>query len=213
MPEILFETVVHSFVMLFVIMDPVGVGAIFAGLTRGGSEAFKRRMALRGPVLAGLILLVFALGGDFVLRALGVSISAFRIAGGILLFLVAIDMLFAHGTALRRTTGPEEAEAEHKQDISVFPLAIPLIAGPGAMTSIVLLMGRAGDDSLLQLAVLVVLITVLLVLLAVLLIAARVVTLLGVTGINVITRVLGIILAALAVQFILDGVTEAFKLG
>lgn len=153
------------------------------------------------------------MGGDFVLRALGVSISAFRIAGGILLFLVAIDMLFAHGTVLRRTTGPEEAEAEHKQDISVFPLAIPLIAGPGAMTSIVLLMGRAGDDSLLQLAVLVVLITVLLVLLAVLLIAARVVTLLGVTGINVITRVLGIILAALAVQFILDGVTEAFKLG
>ncbi len=212
MPEILAETVVHSFVMLFVIIDPVGMGPIFAGLTRGGSDAFKRSMALRGTAIAALILLVFAFAGDFVLGALGVSISAFRIAGGILLFLVAIDMLFAHGTPLRRTTGPEETEAEHKQDISVFPLAIPLIAGPGAMTSIVLLMGQAGDDSLLQAAVLVVLFAVLLILLAVLLIAAWVVKLLGVTGINVITRVLGIILAALAIQFILDGITESFKL-
>lgn len=212
MPEILAETLVHSFVTLFVIIDPVGMGPIFAGLTRGGSDAFKRSMALRGTAIAALILLVFAFAGDLVLRALGVGISAFGIAGGILLFLLAIDMLFAHGTPLRRTTEPEEAEAEHRQDISVFPLAIPMIAGPGAMTSIVLLMGRAGEDALLQGAVLVVLLAVLLILLAVLLIAAEVVKLLGVTGINVITRVLGIVLAALAVQFILDGITESFKL-
>lgn len=206
----LIETAIYAFVTFFVVLDPPGMGPIFIGLTRGETAEFRRRMAIRGTIIAAIILLTFAVAGDFLLRALGVSIAAFRIAGGILLFIISFDMLFARESPIRRTTTREDAEAEAKHDISVFPLAIPLIAGPGGLTSIVLLMGRAGGDTITQITVLAVMALVLLIVLAVLLAADPFTRWLGATGSNVISRVLGIILAALAVQFVLDGLHEAF---
>jgi multiple antibiotic resistance protein len=206
----LIETAIYAFVTFFVVLDPVGMGPIFIALTRGETAEFRRQMAIRGTVIAAIILLTFAFAGDFLLRALGVSIAAFRIAGGILLFLISIDMLFARATPIRRTTPREIEEAEAKHDISVFPLAIPLIAGPGGLTSTVLLMGRAQADPLLEAVVLAVMILVLVIILIVLLAADRVTRWLGETGSNVVSRVLGIILAALAVQFVIDGIRDAF---
>ena len=142
----LLDIAITAFVTFFVVLDPPGMGPIFVTITRSESAEYRRLMALRGSFVALVILLVFAFTGDLVLRGLGISLAAFRIAGGILLLLIAIDMLFARATPLRRTTPAEESEAERKQDISVFPLAIPLIAGPGALTSTVLLMGRAADQ-------------------------------------------------------------------
>ena len=202
----LLDAALSAFVTLFIVLDPPGMGPIFAALTRGETEAHRRHLAVRGTVLAAAILVAFAFVGEWFLRMLGISLDSFRIAGGILLFLVAMDMLFAHDTPLRRTTAREDEEASQRHDTSVFPLAIPLIAGPGAMTTIVLLMGRAEGDPLHQSVVLAVLLVVLILLLATLLAAARVVRLLGVTGTNVITRVLGLVLAALAVQFVVDGI-------
>lgn len=206
----LVELTIYAFVTFFVVLDPVGMGPIFVSITRGETPEWRKTMAIRGTMIAAAILVVFAVVGDFLLRALGVSIAAFRIAGGILLFLAAMDMLFARATPLRRTTEREEAEAESKRDISVFPLAIPLIAGPGGLTSIILLTGRAGGDPLAVGAVMATLAVVLAIMLAVLLAADRVTRLLGETGTNVVSRVLGIILAALAVQFVIDGILEAF---
>ncbi|MFN4284180.1 MAG: MarC family protein [Alphaproteobacteria bacterium] len=206
----LFDLALTAFVTLFVVLDPPGMGPIFVTITRGESAAYRRRMALRGSAVALAILLLFAFSGDLALRGLGISIAAFRIAGGILLLLIAIDMLFARATPLRRTTEAEEMEAEHKRDISVFPLAIPLIAGPGALTSTVLLMGRAGDSLLAQAVVLGALLFVMAIMLLVLLQGDRLNRLLGETGTNVVGRVLGIVLAALAVQYVIDGVKEAF---
>ena len=206
----LLETAIYAFVTFFVVLDPLGMGPIFIALTRGETPAFRRKMAIRGTVIAAIILLVFAFAGDLLLRSLGVSIAAFRIAGGVLLFLISFDMLFARATAIRRTTERETEEAEAKHDISVFPLAIPLIAGPGGLTSVVLLMGRAGNDMMMELVVLGTMALVLVIILAVLLAADQFTKWLGETGTNVISRVLGIILAALAVQFVIDGVREAF---
>ncbi len=206
----LLDMALTAFVTFFVVLDPPGMGPMFVAITRGESSDYRRLMAFRGSFVALLILLLFAFAGDLVLRGLGISLAAFRIAGGILLLLIAIDMLFARGTPLRRTTEAEEMEAEHKRDISVFPLAIPLIAGPGALTSTVLLMGRAGDSLLLKGAVLAALLAVMAIMLIVLLAGDRMNRLLGETGTNVVGRVLGIVLAALAVQYVIDGIKEAF---
>lgn len=206
----LLDLALTAFVTLFVVLDPPGMGPIFVAITRGESRDYRRRMALRGSVVALIILLIFAFTGDLALRGLGISIAAFRIAGGILLLLIAIDMLFARATPLRRTTEAEEEEAEHKRDISVFPLAIPLIAGPGALTSTVLLMGRTGGSLVMKAVVLAALIAVMAIMLAVLLQGDRINRLLGETGTNVVGRVFGIVLAALAVQYVIDGVKEAF---
>jgi multiple antibiotic resistance protein len=208
------ETVFHAFITLLVIIDPIGIAAIFVSLTLGGDDAYKRRMAVRGTVTAMAVLLAFALAGEYLFRALGITLPAFRIAGGALLFLLAIDMVLVRRTGLRSTTLSEDREAGHKEDISVFPLAIPLIAGPGALTSVLLLLGRAEHDLVLQGAVVAVLLVavllaVLSLTLVVLLFAAHVMKYLGVTGVNVVGRVLGIILAALAVQFILDGIRDS----
>lgn len=199
------EFAVTAFVTLVVVLDPPGVSVLFASLAQGETEDYRRRLAVRGVLIAAAILLAFTVAGAWFLRALGVSIDAFRIAGGILLFMVAIDMLLAHGSALRRTTTGEQQEAIARHDISVFPVAIPLIAGPGAMTSMVLLMGNTGGDPIFMGVVLAVLALVLSILFVTLIAAERVARALGVTGTNVITRVLGLILAALAVQFVIDG--------
>lgn len=200
------EFAIATFVTLLIIIDPLTVAPIFLGLTRFANAEHKRSMALRGTAIAAGILLVFALVGDWLLRTLGIGLPAFRIAGGILLFLIAVDMVLARQSGLRAITPPESEEAGHKDDISVFPLAIPLIAGPGAMTSIMLLMGRTAGDLQRQAIVLGLTLLVLAITLVCLLGAGRLTRVLGVTGTNVINRVLGIVLAALAVQFILDGI-------
>jgi multiple antibiotic resistance protein len=199
------NVVVHAFVTLFVIVDPIAVAAIFIGLTQGGDDGYRRHMAVRGTVIAAIVLLVFAFVGQYLFLALGITLPAFSIAGGALLFLLAIDMVLARRSGLRSTTVSEEREADQKEDISVFPLAIPLITGPGALTSVLLLMERTSGNLILQFAVLGVVVVVMALTYAALAYASKMTRLLGITGVNVVGRVFGIILAALAVQFILNG--------
>ncbi|MDX9739917.1 MAG: MarC family protein [Gammaproteobacteria bacterium] len=202
------EALLSTFVVLFVVVDPIGLAPIFAGLTRGMERARQRRQAIRGTLLAGFILFAFFFSGDTLLRLLGVGLPAFRIAGGILLFLLAIDMIFARRSGLRSTTVREQAEAASKEDVSVFPLAFPLIAGPGALTT-VLLMANARSSAVEFIGMLALLLLVLGMTLASLLSAPLIMRLLGETGANVISRLLGLVLAALAVQFVLDGIRES----
>jgi multiple antibiotic resistance protein len=203
----------YSFIALFVILDPVGTAALFVSLTRGLTEQASRRVAVRSVVIAGILLLFFAFAGNALLAALSIGLPAFRIAGGALLFLLAIDMVFARESGGRSLTAKESAEAaDPSHDISVFPLAIPLIAGPGALTTMVLLMGQAGPDPVKRAAVIAVMVAVLAITLALLLTATQIVRLLGTTGVNVISRVLGILLAAVAMQLVLDGLVEGLAL-
>jgi multiple antibiotic resistance protein len=189
-----------------VVVDPFGVAPIFAGLTSEDSAAERRRLAVRGVAIGSGVLVVFALGGQALLDALGITLPAFRIAGGLLLLLLSIDMVMARQSGLRAATPGEVEESSHRADISVFPLGIPLIAGPGALTSVVLTMGRAEGDLVMQTLVIAVLVAVLAITLICLLAAAQLMRLLGVTGMNVISRVSGMVVAALAVQFMIDGV-------
>jgi len=200
------EILTTAFVTFVVTVDPFGVAPLFVGLTASAGAADRRRLAVRGVAIGSVILIVFALVGEPLLRALGIGLPAFRIAGGILLLLLAVDMVMARQSGLRATTAGEDAETRSRSDIAVFPLGIPLIAGPGAITSVVLLVGQASGDIAAQGAVIGVLIAVLILTLVCLLLAGQLMRLLGVTGINVISRVSGIIVAALAVQFMIDGV-------
>ena len=201
MIELLFDT----FIILFVVVDPIGLAPMFAALTREDTPRQRRRLALRGVLIAGGILVTFVIVGDALLRALGIGVPAFQIAGGVLLFLLAVDMLFARHSGLRSTTEREQREAQHRKDISVFPLAIPLIAGPGALTMVLLMVGEQGDNPAVIGATLVVVMLVLAMALGSLLLSGRLLRLIGETGANVVSRVLGVVLAALAAQYILDG--------
>lgn len=200
------ETLLATFITFLVVLDPLGNAPIFAGLTPTATGSERRRMALKGVAIGTGILLAFAVGGETLLKALGIGLPAFRIAGGILLLLLAIDMVMARQSGLRSTTPGEIEESGHRQDVSVFPLAIPLIAGPGALTSVVLLIGGASGDLQMQALIVLVMLGVLALVLVCLLVAGEVMRILGLTGVNVISRVAGIILAALAVQFMADGV-------
>ncbi len=202
------ESLINAFVTLFVVTDPVGVAAIFAALTRGMAPVQRRRMALRGVSLATVILIVFFLSGERLLLVLGISLNAFRIAGGILFFMLSIDMVFARQSGLRSTTHEEQEEAAHKADISVFPLAFPLIAGPGAMTTVILMSAPPADLET-DLAMFAVVVVVMAFTALALLGAGHITRLLGETGGNVINRLLGLVLAALAVQYVLDGLNGA----
>lgn len=204
------ETLISAFVTLFVAIEPLSTAAIFASLVPSAAPGERRKTAVRGVAISAVVLFAFAFGGEPLLGALGIELSAFRIAGGILLLLVSIDMVMARPSGLRAATPGELQESGRRQDISVFPLAIPLIAGPGALTSVVLLMGGAGGDITLQASVSAILIVVLAITLACLLAAPRIVGWLGETGVNVTSRVSGILLAALAVQFVIDGVREVW---
>ena len=205
------DLLVNTFVILVVVIDPIGLSPMFAALTHGETPAYMRRMAFKGTALAAAVLVVFVFIGDPLLRSLGISLAAFRIAGGVLLFLLAIDMVFARHSGLRSTTLREQAEAEQRKDISVFPLAIPLIAGPGAITTVLLTVGSQ-PSLVTSVMFLLVLAVVLLLTLGALLLAPRIMSLMGETGANVVTRTLGIVLAALAVQFMLDGITTGMHL-
>lgn len=207
------EMAVVSFTTFFATIGPIDVVAAFAALTaRAGAKA-RRSMALRGIVVATIILLAFALAGKALLAALGISLAALRVAGGILLLLIGIDMVFARTSGGTSTTDEEAREAAGKQDISIFPLATPLIAGPGSMGAAILLMADTGGDVVLQLIVIGCLLALLLLLLAGLLLASQVQKLVGVTAMHVIGRVFGVLLAALAVQFVFDGIEQSGLLG
>ena len=200
------DLLVTAFVTFLVVIDPVGQAPFFAGLTAGAAAAERRRIAVRGVVIAAGILIFFGLGGEPVLDAMGIGLPAFRIAGGLLLVLLSIDMVMARHSGMSATTPEEAQEAATRHDVAVFPLAIPLIAGPGALTAILLLMGRAEGDIAAQAAVLAIMLVVLVLTLTCLLLTTPIMRLLGVTGTNVLTRVFGIITAALGVQFVADGV-------
>ena len=204
------EKMLNMFIVLLVVVDPVGVTPVFGALTRGGGDMHRRRMAVKGTLLAAGILLIFALIGDWLLTTLGITLPAFKIAGGVLLFLIAIDMVFARPSGGRSATGREQEEARHKEDISVFPLAFPLIAGPGALTTILLMVGESHGNPLYFVSMIGVLLVILLLTLVCLLMAGRLMKLLGETGANVMDRLFGVILAALAVQFVLDGIRAVF---
>jgi len=204
---------VHAFVTFLVTIGPLDVASIFGALSADAQAAERRRMAVRGTVIAAVILLLFALVGEALLQSLGISLPAFRVGGGILLMLLAIDMVFARHSGISGLTTPEDEEAVHRQDVSVFPLAVPLIAGPGAIASTILLMGQAEGNLLHQAAVLAMLLVVLASTLLALLATGPIMRLFGVTGVNVITRVLGIILAALAAQYIIDGIRHSGLVG
>ena len=200
---------ISAFVTLFVVIDPIGLAPLFVALTQGLPAAARRRIALRACLLSFALLAVFAGFGEAVLGFIGISMPAFRIAGGILLFLTALDMLFERRT--KRREDQSEGDAS-RDDPSVFPLAIPLIAGPGAIASAILLTGQApgviGFSLTLGIAA-----SVLLIVLCLFLAAPMLERGLGKTGILVITRLLGMLLAALSVQFVLDGLRDYASAG
>jgi multiple antibiotic resistance protein len=203
---------VTAFAALFVVIDPIGLTPIFVALTQGMSATRRRALAVRACVISFALLLVFALFGEAVLEFIGISMPAFRVAGGILLFLTALDMLFERRQKRRRDQADEDDdEEEDDEDPSVFPLAIPLIAGPGAIATIILLVGQS-EGPLGFVATMGVLLAVLALVLVLFLGAGLLERLLGRVGINVVTRLLGMLLAALSVQFVLDGL-RSFGLG
>jgi multiple antibiotic resistance protein len=202
------ELFVSAFVTFLVVIDPPGCAPIFAGLTSGATAAHRRAMAVRAVLVATGILVFFGLFGEDLLHALGVSLSAFRIAGGILLFLIAIDMVFEKRTE-RRENRAEEVSAAHVEDVSIFPMAIPMIAGPGSIASVMLLMART-DGLVPSLLVLGALLLTLLLTLVALLLAGPMMRLLGHRMEAMLTRLLGVILAALAAQFVIDGIKQFF---
>ena len=203
------EAAAVAFTTFFVTLGPIEVAAVFAALTQSRSTRHRRSMAIRGTLIATGILLTFALFGDWLLGSLGISLAALRTAGGILLLLIGIDMVFARASGGTTTTEAETQEAEHKQDISVFPLATPLIAGPGAMGAVILLIANAQGDLFIQLIVIASLLAVLLINLLALLGATYIQKILGVSGQHVISRVFGVLLCALAVQFVFDGIGQS----
>jgi len=196
-------------VTLLVVVDPVGLAPTFLALTTGLSAPARRRIALRACLIAAAVLAGAALGGDWLFKMLGISLPAFRIAGGLLLFSIASEMVFGVRIA-RQSKTAEQAVEEHLHDIAAFPLAVPLMAGPGAITATVLLAGRA-DGHPVALALLIgVILAVLAICYGVFLAATRIERALGITGNIVLSRLLGVILAALAVQYVIDGIRAVF---
>jgi multiple antibiotic resistance protein len=196
---------ISALLTLFVVVDPVGLCPTFLVVTEGLPDGARRSVALRASIIAGAILAGTALIGDWLLNTLAISLSAFRIAGGLLLFSIATEMVF--GVRMRREgEEAEQAIEERVRNIAAFPLAIPLMAGPGAITATVLLAGRADANPLLLVVLIGVVAAVAAACLVVFLFAGRISRLLGLTGNIVLSRLLGVLLAALAVQYVVDGI-------
>ncbi|MCF2872648.1 MarC family protein [Octadecabacter sp. G9-8] len=204
---------ITAFVALFVVIDPIGLAPLFVALTAGMSPQKRRAIGIRACAVAIGILLLFSVFGTSILTFIGISMPAFRIAGGILLFLTALDMLFERRQKRRedQADGEDTDDNEPDDDPSVFPLAIPLIAGPGAIATVILLVGQTNDTAG-YFAVMGVLMAVLALVFVMFLSASALERMLGKTGITVVTRLLGMLLAALSVQFVLDGLSS-FGLG
>jgi multiple antibiotic resistance protein len=199
---------ISALVTLLVVLDPIGLAPMFFGLTSSLLAPDRRQVALRACLIAGVILIGAALIGDWLLRQLGITLHAFRIAGGLLLFAIAFEMVFGLRSEHDSKTA-EQAAKEHIQHIAAFPLAIPLLAGPGAITATILLAGQAGGRPEWIACLLAVIVAALLACMAAFLAATRIGKLLGVTGNIVMSRLLGVVLAALAAQYVIDGVRAA----
>ena len=198
-----------ALVTFLVIIDPPGCAPIFAGLTRGATPAHRRAMAIRSAIIAWAILMFFALLGRPLLHWLGISLASFRIAGGIMLFFIALDMVFERRTERREKRANAVEQTPEVEDISVFPMAMPMIAGPGSIASAMLWVSRA--DEIAAVAVVLAAITVVILLtLGTLLAAGPLMRLIGDKVEAAITRILGVILAALAAQFVIDGLKQSF---
>lgn len=203
------ELFVSSLITFFVVIDPPGCAPIYAGLTAGAPRSHVRAMAGRAVLVAGGILVVFALFGQDILRALGISLDGFRIAGGIMLFLIALEMVFEKRTQRREDRAQKLLDAHEVEDVSIFPMAMPMIAGPGSIASIMLLMSR-GTGVTRTLVILAALAVILALTYLALLLAGPIMRVLGAKVEAVVTRLLGVLLAALAAQFVIDGIKASF---
>jgi multiple antibiotic resistance protein len=205
-----FDFLIAAFVTLVVVVDPVGLVPSYLALTHGLPQRARHSVALRAALIAAVILVGSALIGDWLLRTLSIGLPAFRIAGGLLLFSIASEMVF--GVRIeRQSQQAEQAIEERVRNIAAFPLAIPLMAGPGAITATILLAGRSGGDFMRLMILLAVIVTVLALCFVVFRLAARISKWLGVTANVVTSRLLGVLLAALAVQYVIDGVRTALS--
>lgn len=205
------EVFISAFITLFVVIDPPGCAPIYVGLTKGASAAQRRNMAIRATLIAGVILLVFALFGEDLLGALHIELDSFRIAGGLMLFWIAFEMVFEKRTQRREERAEKLMATPEVEDVSVFPMAMPMLAGPGAIASIMLLTSAArGIEQ--TLVVLAALATVLLLTMLSLIAAGPLMKLFGDRVEAVITRLLGVLLAALAAQYVIDGLKSSFAL-
>ena len=200
---------ISAFITLFVVIDPPGCAPIYAGLTKGATQAQRRNMAIRATLIAGVILLIFALFGEDLLGALHIELNSFRIAGGFMLFWIAFEMVFEKRTQRREERAEKVAATPEVEDVSVFPMAMPMLAGPGAIAAIMLLMNEAQglDQSLVVLGALG---SVLLLTMLALIAAGPLMKLFGDRVEAVITRLLGVLLAALAAQYVIDGLKGSF---
>jgi MarC family membrane protein len=200
------DYLLSAFVTLLVVVDPVSLAPVFASLTARATADTRRRIALNACLIAAAILCGVAIVGDWVLRQLGISLPAFRIAGGLLLFAVAFDMVLGWRSEREGKEAAQAVREEHVRHIAAFPLAIPLMAGPGAITATLLLSGRAQGDPTTVLMLLGVIVAVMAVCLAAFAAASSITRLIGTMGNLVLSRLLGVVLAALAVQYVVDGV-------
>jgi multiple antibiotic resistance protein len=207
------QTLLVALTTFFATVGPADLLLVYPALTQHNTAGERRVMALRATLVAAAILLFFAVFGEALLRLFGVTLAALRTAGGVLLLLIAIDMVFARHSGGTGTTPEEENEALQRQDISVFPLAMPLIAGPGSISATILLTSGTGTDRVGWLLVVVALLAILALSYAAMLVAIPIQRLLGITGLAVVTRVVGILLASLAVQFLFDGIRTSGLLG
>jgi len=206
-----FEFLISALVTLLVVVDPVGLVPSFLAITDGVSTKFRRGIAIRACLIAGAILIGAAIFGDWLLRNLGITLPAFRIAGGLLLFAVAFEMVL--GLRLKHAAQEaEQAVEEHLHNMAAFPLAIPMMAGPGAITATILLAGQANARPEWLAVLFVVIVAVIAACFVTFMAGERIGKFLGVTGNVVLSRLLGVILAALAVQFVVDGIRAAFRL-
>ena len=203
------ELFISAFVTLFVVIDPPGCAPIYASLTTGASHAQRRAMAIRAVGIAAVILLIFALWGKQLLGVLGIALDSFRIAGGIMLFIIAMDMVFEKRTQRREDRAHKIAETPEVEDVSVFPMAMPMIAGPGSIATVMLLMSQA-DGLSERLVVIGAVVVTLGLMLGALLAAGPIMARLGSKIEAVITRMLGVLLSALAAQFVIDGLKASF---
>lgn len=203
------ELFLSAFATLFVVIDPPGCAPIYAGLTKGATLVQQRAMAIRAVLIASAILLVFALVGEALLKTLGISLNAFRIAGGIMLFLIALEMVFEKRQERREDRAQKVMDTPEVEDVSVFPMSMPMIAGPGSIATVMLLVSRS-DGPAETAVVFGALATVLILTLIALLAAGPLMRLLGAKIESVITRLLGVLLSALAIQFVIDGVRRSF---
>ncbi|MDO5621440.1 MAG: MarC family protein [Paracoccus sp. (in: a-proteobacteria)] len=204
-----FAFLITAFVTLFVIIDPIGLAPLYIALTHHMTPEKRRKTGIRALAVAAVLLTLFALAGDAILAGIGISLPAFRIAGGVLLFLTALDMLFERRSKRREDQAGDQAGEDHDDDDpSVFPLATPLLAGPGALATMILLTGQ-GQGWLHMVSVLAVMLVVLASAGLLFVAAVPLARMLGPTGVRVVTRLLGMLLAALSIQFIIDGLKGA----